>query len=137
MRELQEMHVRYLGREDPLERGMATHSIILAWRSLGQRSQGSCSPWGHRELDTTERLSTHAHRIHPQCCKNPVPCGKATCRSVSAEFPAAINCQPLSEAFWLFSASGSLVDHSLLGYPLQLSEPPGEKPVEPSQKCEK
>jgi len=27
-----EMQVRSLGREDPLEKGMATHSSILAWR---------------------------------------------------------------------------------------------------------
>ena len=26
------MHVRFLGQEDPLEEGMATHSSILAWR---------------------------------------------------------------------------------------------------------
>ena len=29
---MQEMQVRTLGQEDPLEEGMATHSIILAWR---------------------------------------------------------------------------------------------------------
>ena len=29
---VQETHVRSLGREDPLEKGMATHSSILAWR---------------------------------------------------------------------------------------------------------
>jgi len=29
---MQEMQVRSLGREDPLEEDMATHSIILAWR---------------------------------------------------------------------------------------------------------
>ena len=28
----QEAQVRSLGREDPLEKGMATHSSILAWR---------------------------------------------------------------------------------------------------------
>ena len=28
---MQEMLVRYLGQEDPLEEGMATHSSILAW----------------------------------------------------------------------------------------------------------
>ena len=32
MRETQEMQVRSLGQEDPLEEGMATHSRILAWR---------------------------------------------------------------------------------------------------------
>ena len=29
---MQETWVRSLGWEDPLEKGMATHSIILAWR---------------------------------------------------------------------------------------------------------
>ena len=29
---MQETHVRSLGQEDPLEKGMATHSCILAWR---------------------------------------------------------------------------------------------------------
>ena len=32
MQETQALWVRSLGREDPLEKGMATHSIILAWR---------------------------------------------------------------------------------------------------------
>ena len=30
--EMQETWVRFLGQEDPLEKGMATHSSILAWR---------------------------------------------------------------------------------------------------------
>ena len=29
---MQEIQVQYLGREDALEKGMATHSSILAWR---------------------------------------------------------------------------------------------------------
>ena len=35
---MREMRVWLLGQEDPLEKGMATHSSILAWRSQGQRS---------------------------------------------------------------------------------------------------
>ena len=67
-----------LGPEDPLEVGMATHSSILAWRiswteepgrlqsmgsghefvqtprdNKGQRRLACCSPWSHKELDTT------------------------------------------------------------------------------------
>ena len=30
---MQETWVRFLGQEDPLEKGMATHSSILAWRT--------------------------------------------------------------------------------------------------------
>ena len=41
---MRETWVQFLGWEDPLEKGKATHSSILAWRT---------SPWGHKELDTT------------------------------------------------------------------------------------
>ena len=41
------------GLEDPLEKGKATHSSILAWRIP------RASPWGCKELDMTERLSLH------------------------------------------------------------------------------
>ena len=40
--------------EDPLEEGMATHSSILAWRIPWTEEPGVYSPWGHKELDTTE-----------------------------------------------------------------------------------
>ena len=33
MQEPQETQVRFLGQEDALEKGMATHSSILAWRT--------------------------------------------------------------------------------------------------------
>ena len=32
IQEQQEMQVQFLGQEDPLEKEMATHSSILAWR---------------------------------------------------------------------------------------------------------
>ena len=37
---MQETQVRSLGQEDPLEKGMATHSIILAWRIPGTKEPG-------------------------------------------------------------------------------------------------
>ena len=38
----------------------ATHSSILAWgESHGQRGLVGCSPWGRKDLDTTERMHTH------------------------------------------------------------------------------
>ena len=52
-----ETQVWSLGREDLLEKGMATHSSILAWRIPWQRSLGSPNPWGRKESDTTERLT--------------------------------------------------------------------------------
>ena len=47
-----------LGWEDPLEKGMATHSSILAWRIPVDSSLADYSPWGRKESDRTERLST-------------------------------------------------------------------------------
>ena len=40
--------------EDPLEKRMAIHSIILAWRIPLDRGAAGYSPWGHKELDMTE-----------------------------------------------------------------------------------
>ena len=60
---MQETWVRSLGWEDPLEKGMATHSSILAWRTPWTEEPGKLqsmpgySPRGHKELDTTEQLS--------------------------------------------------------------------------------
>ena len=51
---VQETWVRSLGREDPLEEGMATCSSILAWRIPRERSLAGYNLWGHKESDTTE-----------------------------------------------------------------------------------
>ena len=51
---MQEMWVRSLGREDPLEVEMATHSSTLAWRIPWTEEPRGYSPWGHKELNMTE-----------------------------------------------------------------------------------
>ena len=50
---MQQIQVRSLGQEDPLEEGKATVSSILPGESHGERSLVGCSPWGHKESDTT------------------------------------------------------------------------------------
>ena len=47
LHERQETWVQSLGQEHPLKKEMVTHSSILAWRI-------PWSPWGRKELDTTE-----------------------------------------------------------------------------------
>ena len=49
--------VRSLGQEDPLEKEMASHSSILAWRIPGTEEPVGYSPWGSKESDTTEWLT--------------------------------------------------------------------------------
>ena len=56
---MHETGVRFLGREDPLEKEMAIHSSTLAWKIHGRRSLIGYSPWGCKESDTTERLHFH------------------------------------------------------------------------------
>ena len=46
---MQETWVQSLGREDPLEKGMATYSSILAWRIPWTEEP---SPWHCQESDT-------------------------------------------------------------------------------------
>ena len=50
---MQEARVWSLGQEDPLEKGMATHSSILALEIPIAGSLVGYSPWGHKELDRT------------------------------------------------------------------------------------
>ena len=42
-----------------LEVGNETRFSILEWKIREQRNPEGYSPWGHKELDTTEQLSTH------------------------------------------------------------------------------
>ena len=53
---MRETWVQSLGREDPLEKEMATHSSILAWRIPWTKELGGLQSTGRKESDTTERL---------------------------------------------------------------------------------
>ena len=44
------MWVQSLGREDPLEEGMATHSNILVWRISWTEEPGGLQSMGRKEL---------------------------------------------------------------------------------------
>ena len=44
---MQESMVRSLGWEEPLEKGVATHSSILAWKIPWSEKPDGYSPWGH------------------------------------------------------------------------------------------
>ena len=50
---MQESWVRSLGREDPLEKEMATHSSILAWEIPWTEDPGGLQSMGSQEPDTT------------------------------------------------------------------------------------
>ena len=50
---MQETQVQLLGQEDPLEKEMATHSSILAWRILRTEEPGRLQSMGSQKSDTT------------------------------------------------------------------------------------
>ena len=50
---MQEMQVRFLGQEDPLEKEVATHSSILAWRISWTEEPGELQSMGSQESDMT------------------------------------------------------------------------------------
>ena len=58
---MQETQVQSLGQEDPLEKGMATHSNILAWRILWTEEPGGLQSVGwqrvrHNQVTNTTKL---------------------------------------------------------------------------------
>ena len=55
---MQETWIQSLGWEDFLEKGTATHSSILNWRT-----SWTVYTWGSKESDTTEQLSQVRYRI--------------------------------------------------------------------------
>ena len=51
---MRETWVQSLGWEDLLDKGMATHSSILAWRIPWTEEPGGLQSIGHKEFDMTE-----------------------------------------------------------------------------------
>ena len=62
---MQETWIRFLGLEDPLEEGMATHSSILAWRILMDRGAWWATVHGVAKSQT--RLSDQAQHTEEHC----------------------------------------------------------------------
>ena len=61
---MQETRVQSLGWDDPLEKGLATLSSILAWRIPWTEEPGGLQSMGSQRVGHTEQLSlshTHTH----------------------------------------------------------------------------
>ena len=60
-----ETWIRSLGQKDPLEKEMATHSSVLAWRIPGTGSLVGCRLWGRTESDMTEATQQQQQQQSP------------------------------------------------------------------------
>ena len=56
---MQETWIQFLGQEDPLEKGMATHFSILAWRIPWREESGGLQYMGLQKLVMAEWLTQH------------------------------------------------------------------------------
>ena len=63
---VQETWVPSLGWKSPWRKEWLPTQVFLAGEVHGQKSLEGYSPWGHKELDTTERL-THTHTNVIKC----------------------------------------------------------------------
>ena len=59
---MQETQVRFLGQEDPMEKGIEIDSNILAWNTPWSAESGGLQSMGFAESDMTEQL-THTHNM--------------------------------------------------------------------------
>ena len=59
---LQDTQVQFLGQEDPLEKEMATHSSLLAWRIPWMEEPGRLQSIGSQEL-RSEQLNHHQTKL--------------------------------------------------------------------------
>ena len=64
VQEPQELWVRFLGQEDPLEEGTATHSSILAWRIPWTEGPGGLQSMGSQSQTWLKRLRKHTQRAN-------------------------------------------------------------------------
>ena len=66
MKEPQETRVRSLGREEPLEKELATHSSILAWRTPWTEEPGGLRSMESQRVrhDWANNTHTHTHTYH-------------------------------------------------------------------------
>ena len=60
---MQETRLPPLGREDPLEEGMATHFSILTWRIPWTEEPGRLRFMGSQDSDMTEWLALYTYHI--------------------------------------------------------------------------
>ena len=60
---MQETQVQFLGQEDPLEKGMATHSSIPAWEIPWTQDPGGLQSLGLQRIGHDLTSNTHTHYI--------------------------------------------------------------------------
>ena len=95
--------VQSLGQEDPLEKGMVTHSSILAWRIPWIEEPGELQTIGSQRVRhdwaTNTHTHTHTHSVHTFC--GPVSCIRPL-HGAEMTFLGGLPSYPLKLRFYIF-----------------------------------
>ena len=123
--ETQEIWVWFLDQEGPLEKETeSAHSVFLPGEFHGQRSLVGCSPWGRKELNTTEHVLTHT----PGCILRACYDWAKDQQNRDSEKPAAQRCCAQTDA------------HKSKAWPkaalFLISVNQGTSSLEPSTRCQ-
>ena len=97
--EMQETPVWSLGREDPLQKGMATHTSILAWRIPWTEETGGLWSTGSQS-GPTERLSMNAHTHIFPCLYAPGLLYPFICQWAFRLIPCHGYCKQCCNEYW-------------------------------------
>ena len=84
------------------EKGMATHSIFLPGESHGQRSLEGYSPWGRKELDTTERPAHYKMLENIISCCNHIRQNSNSLNHTKSSF-SLVKCRQLLSILYISS----------------------------------
>ena len=109
---MQETCVWTLGWEDLLEKGMATHSNILAWRTPDEWTEelGGPCPWGCKESNTTEWL-THTQAASLSSAVD----GRLDCFLILAIVNSSVVNTWVHVLFWTILSSGYMPRSKIVG----------------------
>ena len=107
---IQKTWIRSLGQEDSLEKEPVTYSSIRAWGIRERWRLLGYSPWGHKESDATEQLSTvQSHSSYTVRAKEKLelrfPVGNGSplqysCLEKSHGWRSLVGCSPWSHEEW-------------------------------------
>ena len=79
MQETQEMQVRFLGQEDPLEEDMKTHSSILAWEIPWREGPGGLQSMGSHRVGHHWATTSSSNEVEKEICIQIILKYKAVC----------------------------------------------------------
>ena len=105
----------------PWRRKWQPTPVFLSEKSHGQRSLAGYSPWGHKELDTTEQLNHHHHRfVRKQVSWSGIPISIRIFHSLLWSTQSKVLAWSMKQMFFWNSLAFSMIHQMLASWSLVL-----------------